>query len=224
MCGRFTLRTPIDVLLERFQLSLPGFEVLPRYNIAPTQDILVAVEHDNQRKPVLMRWGLIPSWSKDKSWAARMINARQETLSTKPSFRNLVNRRRCLILADGFYEWQVVNGEKWPMYITLPDSELFAMAGLWDTWLDPTNQQTVVSCTIVTRAACPSLRQIHDRMPVILSPGDEELWISHTSLTQADVDQIASRVPDKFEYYKVSKLVNSPRNDTPECILRYADQ
>ena len=115
---------PVDELLERFQLSLPSFEVLPRYNIAPTQDILVAVEYDNERRPALMRWGLIPSWSKDTSWGARMINARQETLTEKPSFRNLLNRRRCLILADGYYEWKALNGEKWPMYITLPNSAL----------------------------------------------------------------------------------------------------
>ncbi|NLM40181.1 MAG: SOS response-associated peptidase [Firmicutes bacterium] len=223
MCGRFTLRTPVDELLERFQLSLPSFEVLPRYNIAPTQDILVAVEYDNERRPALMRWGLIPSWSKDTSWGARMINARQETLTEKPSFRNLLNRRRCLILADGYYEWKVLNGEKWPMYITLPNSAPFAMAGLWDTWQDPTKQQTIVSCTIVTQAACPSLAEIHDRMPMILSPADEALWLSGTTLTQADVDQIASRAADEFEYYRVSKLVNSPRNDVPECILRHSE-
>src|SRR5690554_6018593 len=112
MCGRFTLRTAVDELLERFGLSLPGFEVLPRYNIAPTQNILVAVETGGERKPVLMRWGLIPYLSKDTSKAARMINARQETLTERASFKNLVNSRRCLILADGFYEWAVFDGEK----------------------------------------------------------------------------------------------------------------
>lgn len=223
MCGRFTLRTPVDELLERFQLTLPDFGVEPRYNIAPTQGILTAVSDGEQRHPVLMRWGLIPHWSKDASNAARMINARQETLTERISYKNLVNRRRCLILADGFYEWKAGNGAKTPMYITLPDGEPFAMAGLWDTWRNPETNELITSCTIVTRTACPSLAEIHHRMPLVLSRDDEELWVNLTPLSASYIEAISQRVPQEFNYYPVSKLVNSPRNDSPECILRHSE-
>lgn len=223
MCGRFTLRTPVVDLLDRFQLTLPDFDVEPRYNIAPSQHILTAVGDGSQRRPVLMRWGLIPSWSKDMSLAARMINARQETLTERPSFRNLVNRRRCLILADGFYEWKNVDGGKAPMYITLADGAAFAMAGLWDTWKNPATEEIVTSCTIVTQPACPALAEIHDRMPLILSRDDEEVWVSLAPLSAGDLAAIAGRAPQEFSYYPVSKLVNSPRYDGPECILRQPD-
>ncbi|MGI6149782.1 MAG: SOS response-associated peptidase [Firmicutes bacterium] len=221
MCGRFTLRTPVDQLLDRFQLSLPDFDVEPRYNISPTQNVLTAVGDGPTRRPVLMRWGLIPRWAKDTSMAARMINARQETLTERVSFKNLVSQRRCLILADGFYEWAVTNRGKTPMYITLPGGEPFAMAGLWDTWQDPGTSQFITSCTIITRAACPSLAGIHDRMPMILTRDDEDLWVSSTALSQSDLDAIARRVPEEFHHYPVGRLVNSPRNDSPECILRH---
>jgi putative SOS response-associated peptidase YedK len=223
MCGRFTLRTPVVDLLDRFQLVLPGFDVEPRYNIAPTQEILTAVSTGTDRRPVLMRWGLIPFWSKDTSNAARMINARQETLTERASFKNLVNRRRCLILADGFYEWTMVDGSKTPMYITLPNGEPFAMAGLWDTWQDRETSQTITSCTIVTRAACEALEEIHDRMPMTLSRDDEELWVNLQPLSAGDLHAIAHRVPQEFSYYPVSKRVNSPRNEGPELILRHSD-
>ena len=191
MCGRFTLRTPMSVLIEQFELDvniarqMALFE--PRYNIAPTQNILaVRVNRERgEREAALMRWGLIPSWSKDPQGGPPMINARGETLAEKPSFRTAVRRRRCLIPADGFYEWQqspesAARGKKQPYYIHFRDDRPFAFAGLWEAWRakdSPPDDQPLESCTIVTTAASTALASLHDRMPVILAPNDYQTWL-----------------------------------------------
>ena len=165
-----------------------------------------------------MRWGLIPHWAKDAKIGAKMINAREETLTERVSFRNLVDRHRCLIIADGFYEWASRGTTKIPMYITLKGSAPFAMAGLWDTWQDP-NGELIHSCTIITTAANEALSKIHSRMPVILRPKNEDKWISTERFST--LSSVLEPYPDNLlHYYQVSPVVNSPKNDFPECIAK----
>ena len=148
----------------------------PSHNVAPTQGVLTVVAESEARRAVHMRWGLIPSWAREASIGSRMINARAETVAEKPSFRTALRRRRCLVLADGFYEWRRTGAGKRPMRITMASGEPFAFAGLWDTWRDP-QDETVTSCTIITTGANDLLRPIHDRMPVILQRDQEDLWL-----------------------------------------------
>ena len=211
MCGRFTLYTPLDEIVERFFLAEPSWEYTPSYNVAPTQMVFAVLpgEKSQLRTAALLRWGLPPPWQKPGS--RPLINARLETLAEKPSFRNLVNAHRCLIIADGFYEWQVENGAKHPVYITLDGGKPFAFAGLWQ-------QGDVPSCTIITQPAARVLQDVHHRMPVILTPETEQLWLSPLPF-----GELAARLPDQegrpFTYHRVSKLVHSPRNNSRECIL-----
>lgn len=212
MCGRFTLYTPLDEIVERFSLGAPSWDYVPSYNVAPTQMVFAVIPEQEGRapSPFLLRWGLTPAWQK-KGAGRPLINARLETLAEKPTFRGLVNTNRCLIIADGFYEWKTENGEKHPVYITLDGGKPFAFAGLWEDCSSP-------SCTIVTQAASSFMEPIHHRMPVILTPETEPLWLS--SLPFAE---LAPLLPDQegrsFRYHRVSKLVNSPRNNQIECIM-----
>lgn len=169
MCGRFTLRLPPQELQAFFDLMRVE-DYQPRYNIAPTQDIVAIRQTGEGRVGSLMHWGLIPHWAKDRKMAARMINARGETVADKPSFRDSFKRQRCLIPADGFYEWKDV-GEKYkqPYHITLTDEQPIAMAGLWSEWTDPDSQEVIESCTVITTTANSVMRELHERMPVILS-------------------------------------------------------
>lgn len=168
MCGRFTLRVPAAELVEIFRL-LRRPDVQPRYNIAPTQPVAVVRRIDRGRELSMLRWGLVPSWAKDPKIGARMINARAETVATKPAFRTALRRRRCLVPADGFYEWaKSAGGTKQPHYITRRDGRPFAFAGLWESWDGP-DGSSIESCTIVTTEANDLVGRIHDRMPVILS-------------------------------------------------------
>src|SRR5262245_51844293 len=198
MCGRFTLRTPMTVLVEHFALEVRADRQLPlfeaRYNIAPTQEVLAVREVDGVREASMLRWGLIPSWSKEPGGGPPMINARSETLAEKPTFRTAFRRRRCIIPADGFYEWkksaEVAKGKKQPYYIHRPDGDVFGFAGLWESWApksgapkdepspNPSLQgRGIDSCTIVTTAANRTMAELHDRMPVILAPSDYALWL-----------------------------------------------
>ena len=181
MCGRFNLTTPTDSLRALF-----GFDEMPnlppRYNIAPTQDVAVVRLAGAERRPAfaLLRWGLIPAWAKDVSIGSRMINARAETVAEKPAFRNAFRRRRCLIPADGFYEWEKrPDGAKQPWRITLESGAPFAFAGLWEHWSGADGSEAE-SCTIVTTAAADSIARIHERMPVILDRADFPAWLSGT--------------------------------------------
>src|SRR5262245_30614970 len=181
MCGRFTLRTPMTVLVEHFALEVRADRQLPlfeaRYNIAPTQEVLAVREVDGAREASKLRWGLIPSWSKEPGGGPPMINARSETLAEKPTFRTAFRRRRCIIPADGFYEWRKsdegAKGKKQPYWIHRSDGGPVGFAGLWESWRD-----SIESCTIVTTAANRTLSQLHDRMPVILAPGDYAEWLN----------------------------------------------
>jgi len=226
MCGRFTLHHTLEELEERFAaetVALSGAE--PRYNIAPTQDVLV-VTQDGARRLESYHWGLIPSWAKDASVGNRMINARAETLAEKPSFRAALSRRRCLIPADGFYEWQVTGTgakpAKTPMHLRLTDGGLFAFAGLWDEWRGP-DGVALRSCTIITTAPNAVVAPIHDRMPAILRPKDEALWLDPSvSEAGALLSLLGPYPPDAMEAYAVSRQVNAPTVDDPGCIARAA--
>jgi putative SOS response-associated peptidase YedK len=191
----------------------PAFEWRPRFNIAPTQPVAGVRRGSSGREAALLHWGLIPSWSKDPAIGSRMINARAETLSSKPSFR----KRRCLILADGFYEWQKTGGRsKQPYLIRLRDSRPFAFAGLWESW---SGGDTVVeSCTIITTEPNALLAEIHDRMPVILHEQDYDRWLDPAIQDGGELESLLVAYPaEQMAYDPVSTLVNNPRNDAPAC-------
>ncbi len=219
MCGRFTLHHTLEEIEERFAAEAAG-EAAPRYNIAPTQDILV-VTQNGARHLEPYHWGLIPSWAKDPGIGNKMINARAETLAEKPSFRTALSRRRCLIPADGFYEWQAAPEglkTKTPMHIRLQDGELFAFAGLWDEWHTP-DGSPLRSCTIITTSPNKVTAPVHDRMPVILRPEDEALWLDTTITQPTDLLPLLIPYPAEFmEAYAVSRQVNAPTVDNPECL------
>ena len=215
MCGRYTLAHPIGRLFD-----LPEEPDLPpRYNIAPTQDVPVVLAAEAGGRTLrMMRWGLIPSWSKDPSAAARMINARSETAAEKPAFRQALRRRRCLIPADGFYEWQARPEGKQPYHIRRKDGGCFAFAGLWDSWRDG-QQGPVQSCTILTTAANELLRPIHDRMPVILPVEAYPLWLDAAVQEPARLSPLLAACPaDEMLALPVGRAVNDPRHDSPDCL------
>jgi putative SOS response-associated peptidase YedK len=236
MCGRFTLRTPVAVLIEHFDLGVRGDRQLPlfeaRYNIAPTQEILVVRSNPEvgQRTADTMRWGLIPSWSKDAKGGSGppMINARAETLATKPMFRSAVRQHRCLIPADGFYEWQQTaggsRGKKQPYFIHRPDDGPFAFAGLWDVWKQPNSEPsnkplTIESCTIVTTEANATLRELHERMPVVLAPSDYAKWLDPNVENPAELEHLLAPCgEEELVAEPVGTHVNRVSNDDPRCI------
>ena len=220
MCGRFTLSASPTSLTETF----PGFELpdqlTPRYNITPTQNVAV-VANNNPGKIDLFRWGLIPSWAKDPTIGNRMINARSEILSQKPLFRTAYRRWRCLILADGYYEWRKEPGGsvKTPFYIRMASEKPFAFAGLWEQWQPSRDADAVLSCTILTCPPNEMLEQIHHRMPVILDYDAYDLWLEPNNQPPAELNHLLKPYPaDEIEAYPVSRLVNKPQNDTPACI------
>lgn len=218
MCGRFLLLSDAEALKERFQIgNIEELDIPKRYNIAPTQDILAVVRDGKANKAGYLRWGLVPSWAKEPSIGSKMINARAETLDEKPSFRRLLQQRRCVIVADGFYEWDKKDGIKQPFRITLEHEEPFAFAGLWDRW--EKNGKIITSCTIITTTANKKVEPIHDRMPVILSKENESLWLDKTITDIELLKQLLIPYPDdKMKMYEVSNIVNSAKIDTPECI------
>lgn len=219
MCGRFTLTENLEALVERFDIQSPlNFEYQPRYNIAPSQSVIAVINNEGLSIMGLLTWGLIPSWSKEKS-PYKMINARAETLAVKPSFKNLFKNRRCLIPADGFYEWKKENDKKSPYRIKMKDSKLFAMAGLWDGWVSPAGE-TIYTCTIVTTEANELIKPIHNRMPLILPREKEQLWLDSTiDAFNVFTDILKPYPANELHYYPVSSMVNSPKNDLPDNIL-----
>ena len=217
MCGRYTLRTPVETLAEEFGITGPLPEIPTSYNIAPTQEVAAVLEEDEQRKLEMLRWGLIPSWADDPAIGNRMINARSETAAEKPSFRRAFKERRCLILADGFYEWQKTNGGKQPYYIRMEDGSPFAFAGLWESW--DKHGEEIRSCTILTTDANALVRKIHHRMPVILPPEEHGLWLDPDMRESESLLDLLWPYPDDvMEAYPVSRRVNKPSNDGPGCV------
>lgn len=219
MCGRFSQGTPADILAQLFQLAdIPSWT--PRYNIAPTQlvpTVVVTSEHPS-RQFRAWRWGLIPSWAKDPSIGSRMINAQAETASTKPAFRAAFRRRRCLMLADGFYEWQQLGRRKQPFHVRMRDGSPFAFAGLWEHWKGP-DGEAIDSCTLLTTEPNDLIRTFHHRMPVILDPQAYDLWLD-PSIQEPDRLHPLLRpyTSEELAAYPISTRVNNPANDTPDCI------
>jgi putative SOS response-associated peptidase YedK len=222
MCGRFTLTAPADVLNQFFPL-FDLADVQPRYNIAPTQMVFALRHLPQAARPefVRLRWGLVPDWADDIKAGYRMINARAETAADKPAFRSAFRQRRCLILADGFYEWQKVDGRKQPHYIRLSDGKPFAFAGLWEYWNK--GEEPVQSCTILTTDANELMRAVHDRMPVILDPADYAYWLDPTRHESAELQRLLRPFPsDRLTAYPVGTHVNNARFDDKSCVLPLA--
>ena len=221
MCGRFTLSSDLDDLQGRFGFKARDLEYRPRYNIAPTQPVIVVTLDPKigARRAELMRWGLVPFWAKDLKIGYRMINAQSETAATKPAFRAAFRKRRCLILADGFYEWRKDGKEKIPTYISQRSKSPFAFAGLWENWVSPEGDH-IKSCTILTTTANELIQPIHNRMPVILSQETEPLWLDSKTEDYENLSPLLLPAPaEELTTIIVSNLVNSARNEGEECAL-----
>ena len=219
MCGRFTLTVdPADLREEFADYAFPP-QFAPRFNIAPTQPVL-AIANDGKNKADFFVWGLIPSWAKDPTIGSRLINARGETIAEKPSFRGGYKYKRCLIFADGFYEWKTQPGTKikTPYFIHMKDRKPFAFAGLWDEWHSPDGSQ-IKSCTIITTDPNELMSTLHNRMPVILNRTDYAEWLDAAPQTPDKLQPLIKPFPaERMSAYPVSMLVNSPQNDRPELI------
>lgn len=219
MCGRFRLSRRKQAVMERFDSISDEPEWEPRFNIAPTQPVAVIRQNPTKRtrELSLMRWGLVPSWAKDTSSAASMINARSETVSTKPAFADALKHRRCLIPADGFYEWKRTGTSKQPFCFQVNDGALFAFAGLWEGWRDPSGKW-LKTCSILTTTPNAVTSTVHDRMPVILSPDGYDLWLDPG---MRDVDEVSSLLKPFAAHlmrsYPVSNRINHVPNDDEEC-------
>ena len=217
MCGRYTLESDMSFLQLRFKFVTSDLDYKPRYNIAPTQDVLT-VTNDGDRHGQFMRWGLVPFWAKDLKIGYRMINAKSETLAERSAIRNAFKKRRCLVLADGFFEWRKDGKEKIPTYIFLKSREPFAFAGLWETWKSP-EDEIIPSCTIVTTEPNPFMEPIHNRMPAILSEEAEALWLDPLTEDPTVLQQLlVPSPPELMDSYEVSTLVNTPKNQGKEII------
>src|SRR5262245_8950545 len=226
MCGRFTLRTKLTVLAKQFEFDLDSAfaKVRPRYNIAPTQDVLAVrqPEQGAKRELVALRWGLIPVWAKDTKIAYSTINARGDTVAEKPSFRAAFKKRRCLILADGYYEWLREGKTKLPHLYEIDGGKPFAMAGLWEWWggpKDDKNPEPVESCTIITTDANKLASKIHDRMPVILDPDDYDCWLDPACDDRAKLEKLIKPFGGKkMTARPVSTYVNNVKNQGEQCV------
>jgi putative SOS response-associated peptidase YedK len=219
MCGRFTLRTRASVLSEHFACDIPDLQ--RRYNVAPTQ-MVASVRGDAdspQREFLMLRWGLIPTWAKDVSIGSRMINARAETVADKPAFRTAFRRRRCIVLADGYFEWAKRGRVKQPYYFRMRDDRPFGLAGLWEVWRDKSTENVIQSCAVITTEANELSHPIHDRMPAILAPDDYETWLAPSARDVATLQAMLSPFDARqMVVDAVSTHVNSPRNDDPRCV------
>ncbi|GAA0441286.1 SOS response-associated peptidase [Lentibacillus halophilus] len=217
MCGRYTLLADEAEILDKFSIeqSIPDYE--PSYNIAPGQQVLAVIHDGDKKRAGYLRWGLIPSWATDEKIGYKMINARSETAHEKPSFKHLMTRKRCLIVADSFYEWKRVGNEKQPKRIQLNDRKLFAFAGLWDKW--EYGDQKRFTCTILTKAANRFMQTIHHRMPIILPKSHEDAWITTTNQSADEVHQFLQEVEtEPFQAYDVASYVNAAKNNDAGCI------
>jgi putative SOS response-associated peptidase YedK len=220
MCGRFTLTAKPERLQEVFELQERPANLEPRYNVAPSQPVAV-LTHPEERRVEMFRWGLIPSWAKDASIGNRLINARVETMAEKPAFRAAFARRRCLVLADGFYEWQRSDNKSrsQPYYFRLSEGEPFAFAGLYEVWRDPAEaNEKVLSCTLITGPANERVARVHDRMPVMLTGEALWRWLDPDASPEALRNVLMPIGPERMEDYPVSTLVNKPSNDSAQLL------
>ena len=222
MCGRITLTSSARELAEHFELE-PGVELAPlepRYNVAPSQDIAtVRQDRDGRRVLKVERWGLVPHWAKDPAIGNRLINARAESVATKPAFRDAFRSRRCVVSADGFYEWSGRGAERRPYIFRRPDRAMIGIAGLYERWIGE-GGEVVDSCTLITTDANATLAPFHDRMPVILAPSDYGRWLDRgRQESEALMSLLAPCPPDWLDSSPVSTRINNPRNDDPECLI-----
>jgi putative SOS response-associated peptidase YedK len=218
MCGRFTIRTLASDIARQFGL-LTVDELRPRFNVAPTQNVVAIREREAPagRELVELRWGLVPTWADDPSIGSRMINARSETVATKPAYRDAYRQRRCLIPADGFYEWDGYGRNKQPFFIYLRNETPFAFAGLWESW--SRGSLRMETCTIVTIAANDLLRPLHERMPVIIDPADYDAWLDPREQDHERLSRLMQTYPDsEMRTRPVSRWVNSAAHEGPECL------
>jgi putative SOS response-associated peptidase YedK len=216
MCGRTTLIADARAVADLFDLAVVP-ELFPRYNVAPTQSILAVRLADGRREAVTLRWGLIPSWSKDSAGAARLINARSETVADKPAFRSAFRKRRCLVPADGFFEWQPQPRGKQPFLFRRPDGGLFAIAGLWENWTAP-NGNTFETCALLTTEANAVVRPLHERMPVLVGVGDFERWFNPAAAPGDLLPLLRSAADDLLTAQPVQPFVNNARHEGPRCV------
>ena len=225
MCGRFTLTKEMREFAEQFGINYPrgfhgtGTVEKPRFNICPSQNVCVIL-NDGSNRITEARWGLIPSWAKEPSIGNKLANARCEGIETKPSFRSQFKRRRCAVLADGFYEWANRPGEKLkiPYYFRMIGKEVFAFAGLWDIWKDPSGKVELLTCCLITTTPNRVVEPVHDRMPVILEQRFYKIWLSQDEQPIERLKMCLKPYPaPKMETFAVSTIVNSPKNDRPEC-------
>ena len=218
MCGRFVLWITL-IIPEHYGLPEPGEPISPSYNIAPGQEIIAVVQTPSGRNIARLKWGLLPSWTRDPAKAPKSINACSETVWDKPSFRSAIRHRRCLIPANGFLEWKKTGARKQPYLIRFENLELFSMAGIWESWKNPETGETVESCAILTTSANEAVAAIHDRMPVIIKPEDYQTWLAPESHWE-QIDALLHPFTDKPALMQpVSTRVNSPKNNDPECIV-----
>ncbi|MGN7388386.1 SOS response-associated peptidase [Sporosarcina sp. SAFN-015] len=221
MCGRFTLFAPYYEIIDRFDIesAFAESDYIPSYNIAPSQQVVAIINDGQKNRLGHLRWGLIPPWAKDEKIGYKMINARAETVAEKPSYRKAFQKQRCILPADSFYEWQRRDGEKIPMRIRLKNDELFAIAGLWESWKSPEGK-IIHTCTAITTEPNDLMKPIHDRMPVILKREDEAAWLDPRN---ADIDFLGNMLmpfdEEQMEAYSVSSAVNSPKNNEESLIV-----
>ena len=219
MCGRFVGYRDLEALKAHFPIDRVEAEISPNYNMAPTQMIPAIVRQDNVNILRMFRWGLVPFWAKDPSIGNKMINARSETVDAKPSFKNAFKKRRCLIPADGFYEWKGPKGSKQPVFITLPDGEPLGFAGLWEIWDDKGKaEEPLYTCTIITTEASSVMKDIHHRMPVILKPEAFKEWIKADTPLETLKEIISTHTHKDLVFRPVSKAVNSVQNNSADLI------
>ncbi|ASK61085.1 hypothetical protein CFK37_02165 [Virgibacillus phasianinus] len=221
MCGRYTLLSDeLDILKEFDVQRIDSYE--PNYNIAPGQRVLAVIRNGNDKRAGYLKWGLVPSWANDEKIGYKMINARSETVHQKPSFKTLLKRKRCLIVADSFYEWKKTDKTKQPKRIQLADRKLFAFAGLWDKWED--GDRNLFTCTILTKEANGFMQDIHHRMPIILPKDKEDEWLSPNEMDPTSAHQFLQSIDvDELTAHDVSSYVNAAKNNDKTCIEPLAD-
>jgi len=221
MCGRYSLNSPAEVLIDHFQIEEDlGEELSPRYNVPPGTDCpVVGQAPEGHRKLRMLRWGLLPSWAKDPRMAYKMINARAETVASKPAYRAALRKRRVLVPCDGFFEWRKEGGGKQPYFLHAADGKPLAMAGIWERWKDPGGEAEVFSFSVVTTEASPDIAEIHHRMPVLLAPDAWDLWVDRGVQDPEAVQGLLVPAPEgTLAFHPVSKRVGSVKNDDPELL------